>query len=69
MDDRIKNAAETIRRVRPWLRSTGPRTAAGKRRSRYNARKPASAELYLAALEAGDYHLARLIWRRLFRRR
>ena len=27
---RRKRQAETIRRTRPWTRSTGPRTAAGK---------------------------------------
>jgi len=36
---RRKAQAENIRRVRPWLRSTGPRTAAGKARARMNGLK------------------------------
>ncbi len=34
---RRKAQAERIRAAKPWLRSTGPRTAAGKARSRLNA--------------------------------
>jgi hypothetical protein len=34
-----KKQAEAIRRARPWEKSTGPKTAAGKAQSRYNALK------------------------------
>ncbi len=35
---RVKNA-QTIRQVRPWESSTGPRTEAGKARTRFNGVK------------------------------
>lgn len=38
-DERRKRQAVLIRRWKPWQRSTGPRTAAGKARARRNAYK------------------------------
>jgi hypothetical protein len=38
--------SELIRRVRPWLKSTGPKIKAGKRKVSKNARKPASFEAW-----------------------
>lgn len=38
-EERRKKQAETIRKNRPWEKSTGPKTAKGKKRSSYNALK------------------------------
>jgi hypothetical protein len=38
-EERRKQQAERIRRTRPWEKSTGPKTAAGKKRSSLNAWK------------------------------
>lgn len=38
-EERRRQQAERIRQSRPWEKSTGPRTEAGKKRIRYNARK------------------------------
>jgi hypothetical protein len=37
--ERRRKQAEAIKRWRPWAQSTGPKTPAGKARSRYNAWK------------------------------
>jgi len=66
-DEQRAEQAERCRAIQPWQYSTGPRTKRGKKRSSMNAKKPASAGLYLALLEAGDYRLARLVFRRIFR--
>lgn len=39
--ERRARQAETIRRTKPWEKSTGPRTAEGKSASSQNARLPA----------------------------
>lgn len=61
--------AELCRQHRPWRFSTGPQTERGKQDSSRNARKPASVAMYLFLNDTGQYHAARLIWRRLFRPR
>jgi hypothetical protein len=38
-EERRQKQAERIRQNRPWEKSTGPRSAAGKARSRNNSRK------------------------------
>lgn len=38
-DEARAKQAERIRKSKPWLKSTGPRTEQGKRVSRMNARK------------------------------
>ncbi|MEM6780355.1 MAG: hypothetical protein AAF569_00670 [Pseudomonadota bacterium] len=38
-EERRRKQAETIRKTKPWEKSTGPKTAEGKRRSRLNALK------------------------------
>jgi hypothetical protein len=38
-EERRKRQAEAIKRHKPWLKSTGPKTRKGKNRSRYNALK------------------------------
>lgn len=38
-DEQRAAAAERIRKTRPWEKSTGPRTRAGKKRASRNARK------------------------------
>ncbi len=38
-DEQKRQQAEKIRRWKPWEHSTGPKTAQGKARSRYNALK------------------------------
>jgi hypothetical protein len=47
-----------IRRWRPWERSTGPRTAAGKLVSSRNASRPGLIRQHLEAIEA-DLRMAR----------
>ena len=39
MSDKNKKQADAIRKWKPWTKSTGPRSASGKERSKMNARK------------------------------
>jgi hypothetical protein len=65
VEERTKQA-ELIRRVKPWEKSTGPRTKRGKKSSSMNAKKPATVGMYCAAVDVGDYREAERVWRRMF---
>jgi hypothetical protein len=60
-----QQARDRIMRVKPWAKSTGPVTEKGKKRSRMNAKKPASVAAYFSAATPAE---ARLVWRRMGRR-
>lgn len=48
--DGLAALRESAQRVRPWERSTGPRTAVGKRRSRANALRHGERSVYGTAV-------------------
>jgi hypothetical protein len=50
--------------VKPWLKSTGPKSKKGKAASSQNGRKPASLEMWW---HCEDEDEKRRIWRRLWR--
>lgn len=58
--ERKARQAQAIRRWRPWSRSTGPTTPAGKRKSAGNAEKRWAASREFRALCAGLKAVARL---------
>jgi hypothetical protein len=52
---------ESIRRTQPWLRATGPRTEAGKRRASENGRARQRGERSVRQLRAELADVARLV--------
>ena len=52
-EERRRKQAEIIRRTRPWEKSTGPRTAEGKEKTRMNALKTGSRSAHVELLKEG----------------
>lgn len=52
-DEEKQKQRDAIRRWKPWEKSTGPKTDAGKKQSRENALKHGSRAAHMAALRLG----------------
>jgi hypothetical protein len=51
-EERRKKQSEAIRKHKPWQKSTGPKTLAGKNRSKMNAHKHGARSAVAARLRA-----------------